>query len=333
MRHCPLWTRTARSSWHFERGGAQAKQPHESRPALGNFIGELMALGAAFSFCLASTTYTLAGRKFGASVSMALSLAVSLIFLLPLHQALYGEFFPMAASGQRWLLLGASSLAGFVMSALFLLRAFQMIGPRLTMLLGATSPIFAALLAWLLLGQRLPPYAALGIALVLAGVLTVVSGDAQTNRQNTRVGYRRGLLMALAAAVMQGTSYVLMAEGVTDDFPVMSASIMRTVFALVVLWLAIVLRGNLQQNLRLIVDQPLALFHIALAALTGPVLGATLVLASLQFTSVGISSTLTGTTPILMLPIGFVVFGDYITKRAISGTCVAVTGVALLFAA
>ena len=299
---------------------------------LENFIGELMALGAAFSFSLASTTFTLAGRKFGASVSMALSLVISLIFLLPLHQAMYGELFPMAASGQRWLVLGASSLAGFVMSALFLLRAFQMIGPRLSLLIGATSPIFAAALAWLLLGQSLPSYAILGIALVLGGVITVVSGDAQNSMQSRHADYSRGLLMALAAAVLQGTSFVLMSEGVADGFPVMSASIMRTVFALAVLWLLIALRGKLQQNLRLIVEQPRALLLIALASLTGPVLGATLVLASLQFTSVGISSTLTGTTPILLIPIGFVVFGDHITKRAIGGTCVAVAGVALLFA-
>ncbi len=291
-----------------------------------------MALGAALSFSLASTTYTLAGRKFGASVSMALSLVFSLIFLLPLHQALYGELFPMAASGQRWLVLGASSLAGFVMSALFLLRAFQAIGPRLSMLIGATSPIFAAVLAWLLLGQSLPSYAVLGIALVLGGVITVVSSDVRHSIQSRHADYSKGLLMALAAAVLQGTSYVLMSEGVADDFPVMSASIMRTVFALGVLWVLIALRGKLRQNLRLIVDQPRALSLIALAAFTGPVLGATLVLASLQFTSVGISSTLTGTTPILMIPIGFVVFGEQITRRAIGGTCVAVAGVALLFA-
>lgn len=298
-----------------------------------NFIGELMALGAALSFSLASTTYTLAGRKFGASASMALSLVFSLIFLLPLHQALYGELFPMAASGGRWLVLGASSLAGFVMSALFLLRAFQAIGPRLTMLIGATSPIFAAILAWLLLGQSLPPYAVLGIALVLGGVITVVSSDAQKSLQSQNPDYRRGLLMALAAAVLQGTSFVLMSEGVADNFPVLSASIMRTVFALAVLWLLIALRGKLGRNLRLIVDQPRALLLIALASFTGPVLGATLVLASLQFTSVGISSTLTGTTPILMIPIGFLVFGEHITRRAIGGTCLAVAGVALLFAA
>ncbi len=292
-----------------------------------------MALGAALSFSLASTTYTLAGRKFGASVSMALSLVFSLIFLLPLHQVLYGELFPMTASGQRWLVLGASSLAGFVMSALFLLRAFQAIGPRLTMLIGATSPIFAAVLAWLLLGQSLPSYAVLGIALVLGGVITVVSSDVRHSLHSRHTDYRKGLLMALAAAVLQGASFVLMSEGVADDFPVLSASIMRTVFALGVLWGLIALRGKLRHNLRLIVDQPRALSLIALAAFTGPVLGATLVLASLQFTSVGISSTLTGTTPILMIPIGFVVFGEQITRRAIGGTCVAVAGVALLFVA
>lgn len=264
---------------------------------------------------------------------MALSLLISLVFLLPLHQALQGEVFPFAASAQHWLILSASSLAGFVISSLLLLRAFQLIGPRLSMLIGATTPIFAAAMAWLFLGQGLPAHAVLGIALVLGGVFAVVSDGAGDTVWRQDAHYRKGVLMAIVSASMQGASFVLMSEGVADGFPAMSASLMRTVFGVALLWLIIAARGKLRHNLQLIVTEPRALGLILLASLTGPVIGATLVLVSLQFTSVGISSTLTGTTPILLIPISLIVFGERITGRAVIGTFVAIAGVALLFAA
>ena len=298
-----------------------------------NYLGETAALAGALCFSLASTTFTLAGRKFGASVSMALSLVISLAFLLPLHLALQGEIFPFGTSPQRWLMLGLSSLAGFVISALMLLRAFQYIGPRLTLLVGATSPIYATAMAWLFLDQGLPNHAILGILLVISGVVAVVSEDPAGAISGKTAEYRKGLALAFGAAFAQGASFILMSEGLAGDYPAMSASLIRTVVGLVLLCLFIGIRGKLRYSLDLISTEPRSLALIVLASLAGPVAGGTLVLLSLQFTSVGISSTLTGTTPIFLIPISFIVFGERITLRACIGTVLAVLGVALLFAA
>lgn len=293
----------------------------------------MLALGAALNFGVASASYTFAGRKFGASFSMALSLLISLAFYAPLHQLLHGEPIPINAEADRWLILGLSSLAGFVISALFLLRAFQYIGPRLTMLIGSTSPIFAALMAWIFLGQQLPASAVLGIALVVGGVVWVVSErDAQPSRRRDP-NYIKGLSMAVASAVGQGAAFVLMSEGVSGGFSPMSAGLIRTIVAIVLLWAFIALRGNLRQNLRLISSSPRALFWLVLASVSGPVAGTTLILISLQFTSVGVSSTLTNTTPIFLIPIAYLAFDERITARAVAGTFIAIAGVALLFAA
>lgn len=297
-----------------------------------NFIGEISALAAAFCFGIAATAYTLAGRKIGVSVSMALSLVISLAFLLPIHFALLGEVFPFSAAPQRWLVLGLSSLAGFVVSALLLLRSFQYIGPRLTMLIGGASPIFAALMSWIFLGQALPAYVAAGIALVLAGVIGVVSESTSAPRNPAHQHYRIGMFTAIAAAATQGASFTLMSAGVVDGYHAMSASLIRTVAGIVMLWLFICARGGLGHRLKPLIAETRALNYLLLASVTGPVAGSTLVLLSLQYTSVGVSSTLTGTTPILMIPIAYNVFGERITARAALGTCVAVAGVALLFA-
>ena len=298
-----------------------------------NFIGEILALCAALVFGVASSAYTLAGRKFGASFSMALSLIISLFFYVPLHQVIHGEPVPLAATTDRWLILGLSSLAGFVISALFLLRSFQYIGPRLTMLIGSTSPIFAALMAWIFLGQQLPTFAVIGIAFVVGGVVWVVSERGARQFDGQHSDYGKGLSTAVAAAVSQGAGFVLMSEGVAGGFSPMSAGLIRTIVAIVLLWAFIALRGQLRQNLALTLASPRALAWLMLASVAGPVAGTILILISLQFTSVGVSSTLTNTTPIFLLPIAHLAFGERITARAVAGTFIAIAGVALLFAA
>lgn len=298
-----------------------------------NVFGEIMALVAALTFGVASTAYTVAGRKFGASFSMALSLVISLVFYVPLHQVIHGEPVPLHAAPDRWLILGLSSLAGFVISALFLLRSFQYIGPRLTMLIGSTSPIFAALMAWLFLGQQLPAFAVIGIVIVVGGVVWVVSERSAQQFDQQHAEYGKGLSMAVAAAVGQGAAFVLMSEGVAGGFPPISAGLIRTIVAIVLLWAFIALRGQLRHNLALVTSSPRALAWLVLASASGPVAGTALILLSLQYTSVGISSTLTNTTPIFLIPIAYLAFGERITARAVAGTIIAIAGVALLFAA
>ena len=124
-----------------------------------------------------------------------------------------------------------------------------------------------------------------------------------------------------------------MSEGVAGGFSAMSAGLIRTIVAIVLLWAYIALRGKLRQNLRMISSSPRALAWLVLASVSGPVAGTTLILISLQFTSVGISSTLTNTTPIFLIPIAYLAFGERITARAVAGTVIAIAGVALLFAA
>ena len=238
----------------------------------------------------------------------------------------------MTASPERWLLLGTSSLSGFVISSVMLLRAFQYIGPRLSMLVGASTPIFAALMAWIALGQGLPSHSAFGIALVIIGIVWAVSDGAKLKDWSRGSQYRRGMLLAIGSAIGQGASFVLMSEGMAGGFPVMSASVIRTLVGVVIFWLYMSIRSKSGNNLRTILREPRAFLMLVVATLTGPVIGTTLVLLSLQFTGVGVSSTLTGTTPILLIPISFVVFKEAITLRAVMGTIVAIAGVAVLFA-
>jgi drug/metabolite transporter (DMT)-like permease len=66
-------------------------------------------------------------------------------------------------------------------------------------------------------------------------------------------------------------------------------------------------------------------------AVTGPVIGVWLSLIAFQRAPVGIASALIALTPIFLLPIGYFVFQERISKQAILGTFVAFAGTVLIF--
>lgn len=75
-------------------------------------------------------------------------------------------------------------------------------------LINATIPIFVALLAWLLLGDRTRPLQALGIALAIAGIATVVArGELSVL---TRLQAQAGDLIMVAAVFSWGLFSVLL---------------------------------------------------------------------------------------------------------------------------
>ena len=68
-----------------------------------------------------------------------------------------------------------------------------------------------------------------------------------------------------------------------------------------------------------------------IGTILGPYLGITFSLVAINYTKVGIASTLMSTMPILMLPMIRIIYKETLTIRAITGAFIAVAGVAILF--
>ncbi len=293
------------------------------------FIGELAALAAAFSFSLTSVLFTLAGRRLNAVVTLATSLPLSWLVMLILHQAVLGTPFPFHASARYWLPLATSGILAFVVSAWFMLSAYQFIGPRLTMLIASFAPVLGALLAFVLLGQALPANSALGIALVIAGIVWVVAERGGST--SVQPDLRRGVVFAVLGTVAQGAAFVFSSQGVADGFHPFSATLLRISAGIVTLWLFLAWRGEAQATVSVFHGDRQTFMLIAGAAILGPVMAGSFLLLALQRIPVGVATTLSHTTAIMLIPIGWLVFGERVSPRAIIGTCVAIAGIALLF--
>ncbi|PJF21193.1 MAG: hypothetical protein CUN56_12350 [Phototrophicales bacterium] len=323
-------------------------------------FGQLAAVAAALSFSVTSTFFTLAGRKYSPTIVMQGSLPVGLLFILLLHWGTTGGIYP-ATEPSRWVYLSISGMIGLWLGSISVVNAFALLGPRLTLLISSLAPVFSTILAWIFLHQALEMTTLLGIAITIGGITWVVSDKNQDLRRNLSAKqFRLGILFALGAAVGQASASVLSAQGLKPNldtllaamhtpmklvmqdsiadflanpagFNPLTASLMRLTAGMTAIWLVALLRGTALDTLRTLVTHRVALGQLLVGAVAGPVLGASLMLVALQNAPVGIASTLSGITPIFLIPVGRFVFAEQITKRAIIGTCITVMGTAILF--
>jgi drug/metabolite transporter (DMT)-like permease len=118
----------------------------------------------------------------------------------------------------------------------------------------------------------------------------------------------------------------------SGDFPALSASLMRLTTASVVIWLWALIQGQVGPTVEGLRNKR-ARWAIVGGTLTGPFMGMTFSLVAVQFTHVGIASTLMALSPVFLLPLSRWIFKERISQRAIVGTVVAMVGVAMIFGA
>jgi drug/metabolite transporter (DMT)-like permease len=294
------------------------------------YIGEIAAIITSITYAVNSALFTVAGRKVGSMVVNRVRLLAACLFLIIGHWILIGQPWPVQAGWERWLWLGSSGIVGLVLGDAFLFQSFIWIGPRLAMLMMSLAPIIAAVIAWVLLGEKLVHLQILGILLTLLGVAWVIL-DSNRRVKGKNKDYLRGIIFGLGAATGQGLGVVLAKPGLQGSFSALSGNYIRMVTAFLVIGVLTIIQGKLKMTWQQVRANPQALGAIVGGAFTGPFLGVSLSLFALQHTSIGVASTLMALTPIFLLPVEAKFFAEKIGWGAIAGTVIALLGVAVLF--
>lgn len=292
--------------------------------------GEIAALLTAVCWSFTAIFFSFSGRRIGSDVVNRSRLVFAFGFLSITHWALEGEIFPREVELYRWGWLALSSVLGLVLGDAFLFRAYVEIGPRLSMLMMSTVPIMSTLFGLLLFGESITQVEMLGVFLAVAGVAWVVT-EGQTDPSLTdRRKYYRGLLFAFLGAVGQVANLVTARFALDDGFPTISATVIRILIALLILWGVAAVRGQIRHTLSQWRDR--RAFQALIAGSTvGPFLGIWLSLVAIQNARLGIASTLMALPPVLLIPLEFALFHRRVSRRSLIGTFVAMIGVTLLF--
>ncbi len=316
------------------------------------YVGEIAALGTAFCWAGSSLAFTAAGKRVGSVPLNLIRLVMALAMLSAFVWIYRGLLLPTDASGQNWLWLGLSGLAGFTFGDLFLFRALVLLEARLTMLIMTLSPPMAALIAWAAIGEALTPWSWLGIAMTAAGVAWVVaekhheaSDSVVAQRGITVPRIRRvgpgvsapGVAFALLGALGQAGGLVLskigMGEveafgiGKYDAAPATQIRIIAGIAGFVVMFTVF----GWWPRVAAAVRHRGGMGFAAVGAAIGPFIGVTLSLVAVANAQTGVAATIMAISPIILIPASAVIHKERITWRAVSGAVLAVGGVAMLF--
>jgi drug/metabolite transporter (DMT)-like permease len=295
-------------------------------------VGEIAALGTSLFWSLTSIQFTLAGRLVGSQAVNRIRLLLAVLFLSLTHWSLYGEVWPLGAEPFRWGWLGLSGVVGLIIGDTCLFQSFILIGPRRAMLLMTLAPVISTLVAWGGLGEVLLP-AELGAILVTVGGIAWVVADRKPEEGPAEAPtrhYLSGVLLAVGGALGQALGLVLAKQGLADDYPSLSATLIRMLVATAVMWSLALVQKQIKVTGRVLKERR-TMFFIAGGALTGPTLGVWLSMVAIQYAPVGIASTLMALPPVILIPLERWLFDERVSPRAVVGTAIALAGAAALF--
>ncbi|MGD0576186.1 MAG: DMT family transporter [Anaerolineales bacterium] len=294
--------------------------------------GEWAALAVSVCWSGSALFFAFSSQRLGALVVNRGRLVIASALLVVTHLLVYRTLIPIHATPDQWIWLSLSGVAGLTIGDALLFQAYVEIGPRLAMLMVSTSPVVSTILAAIFLGQALILTEGIGILITIAGVAWVVlDRDRNSSSGHDPRKRLRGVLLGLGAATGQALGLVLSKKGLSGDFPALSAVVIRMLAATAVLWLFTLIQSETGSTLDRLALNPAALPALFGGSVVGPYLGVWLSLIAIQFAPVGIASTLMALPPILLIPIGWVLFHERIGWQAIAGTLVATAGVAMLF--
>lgn len=167
------------------------------------------------------------------------------------------------------------------------------------------------------------------MAITIIGIAIVILSK-DRDEKKVRVNYSfKGLLYAFLGALGQSLGLILSKVGMGDYNPLAATQIRIIAGFISFTVLFIVL--NKFGELKLAIKDKKAMKTIAIGSFFGPFVGVTLSLLSLQYTSAGISSTITAITPVTIIPFSIIIFKEKIMTKEILGAIVSVIGVGILF--
>lgn len=296
------------------------------------YIGELAALGTATMWAFSSLFLTIGGQRIGALTANRMRLVFAVLLVGVTHWLTFGQLFPTGAEGYRIFWLGMSAIVGLVIGDTLLFQSLVMVGTRIGVLMFVLGPPFGALLSWLFLGESMAPVELGAMVLVLAGVLWVVlEGQARSaETASARRNYAVGILFGVLAQLCQQANLVMAKQGLAGDYPTLSGVMIRMVVGMAAIWLLAIAQREALPTIRRVLGDGKAASAVFGGAFAGPFLGVWLSLIAVQSSRIGVASTLMALTPVISLPIVYFAFKEHISFRAILGTLIAMSGVALM---
>ena len=203
------------------------------------YLGELISLGVAFSWTIAALASEIGSKRLGVFVMNVWRMALALLFSMLLMWLTLGQPYPVYAGHETWMWLLLSGVVGYFFGDWCLFNSYLTIGSRFGQLFMTLAPMFAALSAWVMLGQTLSWKALLAMAVTLAGIAISILGRSSGHKVSLQLP-TKGILYGIGAGMGQGVGLVLSKIGLdhyTSDVPAQVLTICPLAPTSSVVWL------------------------------------------------------------------------------------------------
>ena len=286
-------------------------------------VGALCATGSALTWALINLLVRSLSPAFNSVALNALRSTVGSVLIVAWIAAMDGLGGLTNMSGRAvWLLAISVVLAVGVGDTIFF-ESVKWLGLVRAMTMSMAYPLFAVLLAALLLGEAPTLQVSVGGLLTLAGLILTVRAKGGEVPAHGR--FRLGLAAAVVAALAWAVSVILLKPALEEVDAVRSQAI-RLPLAAAMLWAtpwAWSVRRPLREQGRAGLWQLFALGTLSAAS-------SVLFVAGVRHAGVAVATVLSSTAPIFALPLGFFFLGERAAPIAVAGIILTIIGIAIL---
>lgn len=290
---------------------------------------EYLALAAAACWAIASLLSAQASTHLGAFyfTRWRMLCAGSILWCIAAYS---GGWHSLTLSNSGILVL--SGVIGIFIGDTALFAAMNRLGPRRAGVLFATHSVFSVILAYIFLGETQWGWTLAGSSLLISGVMIAIFfGKRKTELhawEANQSQLKSGVALGLLAALCQAVATLMLKPLMETDIDAVAASAVRMTTAFV-LHQIIFMLGFKVARAYLPMNKKVFLLVLANAALS-MVLGMTLILQALKHGEAGMVAVLSSVSPVLVLPLLWLVYKRSPAIGAWLGAALTVLGTVLI---
>lgn len=289
--------------------------------------GEFFALFTAISWTFSSLTFGKISKEYDTQVANFLRVTIGTIMVG--FVCLFGSrhlFLPTDVTWENLKIISLSGFIGMFLGDLFLFKAYNMIGARVTMLIMALSPIIVSIIDFLFLGVTLFPIQIFAILITYLGIILVIF---KTEDKKISLGFSvKGLFYAFLATLGQSLGVILTKLGSTT-YDSLATSQIRLGVAIFFFGAVVLYEGKARETIKMITSK--RALSLLLIGTFFSVFGIAALIEAFKSANASIASTISSTSPIIMIPCSILFYKEKIRKNEIIGAIISVVGLSIFF--
>lgn len=289
--------------------------------------GEFFALFTAISWTFSSLTFGKISKEYDTQVANFLRVTIGTIMVG--FVCLFGSrhlFLPTDVTWENLKIISLSGFIGMFLGDLFLFKAYNMIGARVTMLIMALSPIIVSIIDFLFLSVTLYPIQIFAILITCLGIILVIF---KTEDKKISLGFSvKGLFYAFLATLGQSLGVILTKLGSTT-YDSLATSQIRLGVAIFFFGALVLYEGKSKETIKMITSK--RALSLLLIGTFFSVFGIAALIEAFKSANASIASTISSTSPIIMIPCSILFYKEKIRKNEIIGAIISVVGLSIFF--